>query len=88
MLDSPGKKCDLHIRTAGIFLMQLELLETQRLTALCHNEVANLDEECVLATAQELRPAGGFIRMPGAFPVCHRTKDAVSPASAPRAARR
>ena len=31
--------------------MQLELLETQRLVAFCHNEGASLDEEPVLATA-------------------------------------
>jgi hypothetical protein len=30
--------------------MQLELLETRRLVALCHNEGANLDEDRVLAT--------------------------------------
>jgi hypothetical protein len=31
--------------------MQLELLETRRLVALCHNEGANLDEDRILATA-------------------------------------
>src|SRR5215469_11141559 len=50
MLDSAREKCNLHIRAAGIFLMQLELLKTQRLIALCHNEGANLDEERILAT--------------------------------------
>lgn len=50
MLDPVREKCDLHIRAAGIFLMQLELLETQRLVALCHNEGANLDEDRSLAT--------------------------------------
>jgi hypothetical protein len=52
MLDPVGEKCDLHIRAAGIFLMQLELLETQRLVALCHNEGANLDEDRCLATSE------------------------------------
>jgi hypothetical protein len=50
MLDPAGEKCDLHIRAAGIFLMQLELLETRRLVALRHNEGANLDEDRSLAT--------------------------------------
>ena len=51
MLDPAGEKCDLHIRAAGIFFMQLELFETQRLVALCHNEATNLDEDRILATA-------------------------------------
>jgi hypothetical protein len=50
MLDPVSEKCDLHIRAAGIFLMQLELLKIRRLVALCHNEGANVDEERVLAT--------------------------------------
>ena len=56
MLNPARKKCDLHIRAAGIFLMQLELLETQRLVALYHNEGANLDEDRSLATAAMNRP--------------------------------
>jgi len=55
MLDPAGEKCDLHIRAAGIFLMQLELLETQRLVALRHNEGANLDEDRSLATRSLVR---------------------------------
>ena len=50
MLDPAGEKCDLHIRAAGIFSMQLELLKIHRLVALCHNEGANLDEDRILAT--------------------------------------
>jgi hypothetical protein len=50
MLDPAGEKCDLHIRAAGIFFMQLELLQTFRLVALCHNEGAILNEERLLAT--------------------------------------
>ena len=50
MLDPAGQKCDLHIRAAGILFMQLELRETRRLVALCHNEGANLDEDRLLAT--------------------------------------
>jgi hypothetical protein len=42
----------LHIRAAGIFVMQLELLEIQRLGALCHNEGPIVAEERILATAQ------------------------------------
>jgi hypothetical protein len=52
MLDPAGEKCDLHIRAAGIFVMQLNLLETQRFAALCHNEAVTLDEEPNFATAQ------------------------------------
>jgi len=52
MLDSAGEKCDLHIRAAGIFVMQLELLEIRRLVALSHNEAPTLDEESIFATAQ------------------------------------
>ena len=55
MLDPARKKCDLHIRAAGIFLMQLELLEIRRLVALCHNEGANVDEDRILATASTNR---------------------------------
>ena len=53
MLDPAGQKCDLHICAAGIFVMQLELLETQRLVALCHNEGATLGEEPILATEHD-----------------------------------
>jgi hypothetical protein len=51
----------LHIRAAGIFLMQLELLETQRLVALCHNEGANLDEDRGLATHALKRRAAASV---------------------------
>jgi hypothetical protein len=52
MLDPVREKCDLHIRAAGIFFMQLELLEIRRLVALSHNEGATVDEESIFATAQ------------------------------------
>jgi len=52
MLDPVREKCDLHIRAAGIFVMQLELLEIQRLVALSHNEGLIVAEESILATAQ------------------------------------
>src|SRR5215831_9097066 len=52
MFDPPSEKCDLHIRAAGIFVMQLELLEIQRLVALSHNEGPIVTEEPILATAQ------------------------------------
>jgi hypothetical protein len=52
MLDPAGEKCDLHIRAAGIFVMQLNLLEIQRLVALSHNEGPIVAEEPILATAQ------------------------------------
>ena len=69
MLDPAGKKCDLHICTAGIFVMQLELLEVRRLVALSHNEGPIVDEESIFATAQ---PA--FASKRNGFPVCRRTK--------------
>ena len=90
MLDPAGQKCDLHIRAASIFFMQLELRETRRLVALCHNEGANLDEDRVLATHALKHPCGGIcvIRMPHLFRACHRTKDSVSRATEPCRARR
>ena len=56
MFDPARKKCDLHIRTAGIFIMQLELLEIRRLVALSHNEAPIVAEEPIFATAQSDRP--------------------------------
>ena len=50
MLDSAGQKCDLHIRAASVFVVQLELLKA--FGALCHNEGPTLVEEPVLATGQ------------------------------------
>lgn len=50
VLDPVRQKCDLHIRAAGVFFMQLELLKVHGLIALCHNEARNLDEDRVLAT--------------------------------------
>jgi hypothetical protein len=52
MLDPAGEKCDLHIRAASIFVMQLELLEIHRLVTLSHNEGPILAEEPIFATAQ------------------------------------
>src|SRR6267378_5289943 len=52
MLDPAGQKCDLHIRAAGIFVMQLELREIRRLVALSHNEAPIVTEEAIFATAQ------------------------------------
>ena len=90
MLDPARQKCHLHIRATRIFFMQLELLKTRRLVALCHNEGANVDEDRVLATHALKRPRGGIgvIRMPLLFRACHRTKDAVSRATGPYGARR
>ena len=75
MLDTVREKCDLHIRAAGIFVMQLELLEIQRLVALSHNEAPIVAEEPVLATAQT--SCAGISRRVlelDVFPVCRRTK--------------
>jgi len=57
MLDPAREKCDLHICTARILFMQLELLEAQRLRALCHYEVPTLNEERTLATARYRTPS-------------------------------
>jgi hypothetical protein len=86
MLDPARKKCDLHIRAAGIFLMQLELLKIRRLVAFSHNEGANVDEDRVLAT-RVLKPRGRDIML-GCFPVCRRTINAIWRATAPCAVRR
>ena len=58
MLDPVRKKCYLHIRAAGIFIMQLELLEIQRLVAVSHNEGPTVAEEPSFATA--LRTQAGL----------------------------
>ena len=69
MLDPAGQKCDLHIRAAGIFLMQLELLEIRRLVAFSHNEGPIVADESIFANAQAARAA-----KPDDSPVCRRTK--------------
>src|SRR5215472_14638018 len=57
MLDPVREKCDLHIRAAGIFVMQLELLKIHRLVTLCHNEEPIVAEEPGFATAEASGPA-------------------------------
>jgi hypothetical protein len=76
MLDPVREKCDLHIRAAGIFVMQLELLEIHRLVALSHNEGPIVTEEPIFATAQNQLSclSGRVVKLDG-FPVCRRTKD-------------
>jgi hypothetical protein len=75
MLDPAGQKCDLHIRAAGIFVMQLELLEIRRLVALSHNEAPIVTEEPIFATAQTSRASTTWpVLKLDAFPVCRRTK--------------
>ena len=76
MLDPVREKCDLHIRAAGIFVMQPELLEVQRLVTLSHNEGPIVAEEPSFATAQD-DPARGeilWVLKPDGFLVCRRTK--------------
>ena len=51
MFDPAGEERDLHICTAGIFVMQLELFEIRSLVAVSHNEAPTVDEEYVFATA-------------------------------------
>ena len=75
MLDPVREKCDLHIRAAGIFVMQLELLEIQRLVALSHNEAPIVAEEPIFATAQTSRTSTTWrVLKLDAFLVCRRTK--------------
>ena len=75
MLDPVREKCDLHIRAAGIFVMQLELLEIRRLVALGHNEAPIVAEEPIFATAQTSRASiSRSVLKPDVFPVCRRTK--------------
>lgn len=75
MLDSVREKCDLHIRAAGIFIMQLELLEVRRLVALCHNEAPIVAEEPIFATAQTSHACTTWpVLKLDFFPVCRRTK--------------
>ncbi len=75
MLDSAGEKCDLHIRAAGIFVMQLELLEIRRLVALSHNEAPIVAEEPMFATAQTSRACSSrCVLKLDALLVCRRTK--------------
>ena len=64
MLDPVREKCDLHIRAAGILIMQLELLEVQRLVTLSHNEGPILAEEPVFATAQLIITSGDRLPLP------------------------
>ena len=74
MLDPVREKCDLHIRAAGIFVMQLELLEIRRLVALSHNEAPIVAEEPIFATAQrEPRCTSRRVKL-DVFLVCRRTK--------------
>jgi len=75
MLDPVREKCDLHIRAAGILIMQLELLEVQRLVTLSHNEGPIVTKEAILATRQGgerwWSSLGQFSRpLPVASPLC------------------
>jgi hypothetical protein len=46
----------LHICAASVFVMQLKLLEIQRLVALSHNEAPIVAQEPIFATAQRDEP--------------------------------
>ena len=75
MLDAVCEKCDLHIRAAGIVVMQLELLEIRRLVALGHNEAPIVAEEPIFATAQTGRACiSRSVLKLDVFPACRRTK--------------
>ena len=65
MFDPVREECDLHIRAAGIFVMQLEFLEIRRLVALSHNEGATVDEESIFATAQRAEDQLGLVSLLG-----------------------
>ena len=47
--DPSGEKCNLHIRTPGILLVELKLLHIQRVTTICHKRSVTVGEERVLA---------------------------------------
>ena len=64
MFDPAREKCDLHVRAAGIFVMQLELLKIHRLVAVSHNEGPILAEEPVFATAQLIITSGDRLPLP------------------------
>jgi len=70
MLNPAGEKGDLHIRAAGIFVMQLDLLEIQRLVALRHNEGPIVAEEPIFATGQRDEPWSGHRHSHVAFLGC------------------
>src|SRR5215203_2377972 len=55
--DPAGEEGNLHVRTAGIFFVELELLHVHRVTAFCHNEGRTLGEESRLA--RKLSPLRG-----------------------------
>src|SRR5436190_21663109 len=84
MLDPAGEKCGLHIRAAGIFVMQLDLIEIHRLVALSHIEEPTVPEEPILATAQTARASVAVLLSWMSFPfavvpkakLCARTDSA------------
>src|SRR5204862_7182355 len=45
MLNPVSEKCELHICTAGILCMQMELLEAQRFSSICNLEVTIVIEK-------------------------------------------
>src|SRR5205085_6900885 len=49
--DPAGEKCDLHVRAAGILLVELELLHVHRVTAFCHKRAGIVGEESAFASA-------------------------------------
>ena len=52
--DPAREQRDLHIGTAGVLPVQLELLDIQRFRILSHFEAPILDEDCAFASAAEL----------------------------------
>jgi len=70
MLNPVRQKRDLHIRAAGIFIMQLELLEIQRLVTVSHNEEPIVAEEPIFATGQrdEAGAAMAILALPFGLP--------------------
>src|SRR5262249_43995052 len=77
MLDPVREKCDLHIRAAGILIMQLELLEIQRLVALSHNEGPYCNRRTDLSNRPNQPPlkVGAFLnRMAFPFAVVPKAK--------------
>ena len=48
--DPAGQKCDLHVRAASVFIVELELLHVHRVTAFCHKRAGSVGEEWALAS--------------------------------------
>ena len=62
--DPAGQKCHLHIRAAGIFLVELELLHVLRVTAFCHKRRPSVDDVSRLASRRDKTDYQNGLRLP------------------------